>query len=93
VGDALRQSKLERIDLFEGTLQTAEISRKGVRIVLNAEAYEVWLGFFNDMRLLLGTRLDVQEGWEPDEDSSSEEWLYYQITYLQCILLECDPGL
>lgn len=89
VGDELRQSKLERVDLFESTIAKAEVGRKRIVFKLSPEEYEIWIGFINDMRLMVGTQLDITEDWDPDyETVDPEEWLYLMLTSLQCQLIE-----
>ena len=51
-GDSLLDSRREALELLE---QTADSER------LTAEEADAWLRALNDLRLVLGTRLDVQE--------------------------------
>jgi hypothetical protein len=58
---SLRESKRQRIALVLGTLEVAGQPR-----VLTDEEVVAWLTTINDLRLVLGTRLDVSE--DPEED-------------------------
>lgn len=89
VGDELRQSKLERIDLFETTIRNAEVGKKSVKFNLTPEQYEIWIGFLNDMRLMIGSQLNITEEWDPDYDTlDPDEWLYLVLTSIQCQLID-----
>lgn len=60
VGDQLLQGRLEAIDTLEDTIEAS---------VLDEEQMTAWLTALNDVRLVLGTQLDVAEDPEPlDED-------------------------
>jgi hypothetical protein len=59
---------------------------------LDHEQAAAWLRTSNDLRLALGTRLDIQEDTEPPEDLASEEGqqlaVYYWLTGLQGSLVD-----
>lgn len=58
---------------------------------LSADEARAWLGTLNDLRLVLGTRLDVQEdeAWEDENDPRGPMLLVYQwLTYVQGTLVE-----
>lgn len=89
VGDELRRSKLERVDQFETTIQNAEVGRSKVVFKLSPEEYEIWIGFLNDMRLMVGSQLNITEDWDPDyETLDPDEWLYLVLTSIQCQLID-----
>jgi len=89
VGDELRRSKLERVDEFEATIRNAEVGRSKVLFKLSPEEYEIWIGFLNDMRLMIGSQLDISEDWDPDFDTlDPDEWLYLVLTSMQCELID-----
>jgi hypothetical protein len=64
----------------------------GGTVRLDPEQGAAWLRTSNDLRLALGTRLDVQEDTEPPEDLASEEGqqlaVYYWLTGLQGSLVD-----
>jgi hypothetical protein len=64
----------------------------GGTVRLDREQATAWLRTSNDLRLALGTRLDIQEDTEPPEDLASEEGqqlaVYYWLTGLQGSLVD-----
>lgn len=73
----------------------ASLDRFGGRLLLDEDLAAAWLGAINDIRLALGTRLDVTEDYEaellrPDPRSERAEALrvYYYCGLLQDRLLE-----
>jgi Domain of unknown function (DUF2017) len=70
----------------------ASLPLDGGAVRLDAEQATAWLRTSNDLRLALGTRLDVQEDTEPPEDLASEEGqqlaVYYWLTGLQGSLVD-----
>jgi hypothetical protein len=77
--DDLLGARLSRLDLFEASLD-AEL--------LDDERAMAWLGALNDLRLVLGTKLDVSEDMDidelPDDDPSSPAYsLYSYLGWLQ----------
>ena len=64
----------------------------GGTVRLDPEEASAWLRTSNDLRLALGTRLDIQEDTEPPEDLASEEGqqlaVYYWLTGLQGSLVD-----
>lgn len=56
VGDQLLEARLRAIDTMEGTIDASE---------MNEEQLTAWLTTLNDVRLVLGTQLDVSEDPEP----------------------------
>ena len=66
---------------------------------LDRDQADRWLGSLNDMRLALGTALDVTEDTDPDELDPDDPRLpplhiYSWLGYLQESLLSClDPRL
>jgi Domain of unknown function (DUF2017) len=77
VDDELRSHHLRSLDLLESTIDASTLDR---------DQMESWLGALNDIRLVLGTNLDVSEEMEgPDEDDPRlpEMLLYDYLTWLQ----------
>lgn len=62
------------LDTLERTAEAAELSPDEVM---------AWLSALNQLRLVLGTRLDVSEDGDPDQMSSPEHNVYYYLGYLQ----------
>jgi hypothetical protein len=76
----------------------APLTGKGGKLVLDREQADAWLGCLNDLRLVLGTRLEVTEDtdMEPAADDPRAQALhvYGWLGWLQESLLGClDPGL
>lgn len=64
--------RLTEGELRDGKRQAAHtvlamLPGRGGRVMLDAELSEVWLGVLNDLRLALGTRLEVTQDDDPDE--------------------------
>ena len=66
---------------------------QGGRLVLDRDQVDAWLGTLNDLRLVLGTRLEVTEDTElevPDDDPHAQALLVYGwLGWLQESLLSC----
>ena len=56
--DRLLAARLDRLDLVEATVRNESLS---------FEQHEAWIAAINDIRLVLGTRLDVSEDDDPDQ--------------------------
>jgi uncharacterized protein DUF2017 len=80
----IRHSKNAAADTLLGTLP-----EDGGRIRLTEEEATAWLGALNDIRLVLGTRLDVSEdtepfgGLPPDDSAAAPYAVYHWLTGLQ----------
>ena len=69
LGDDLRQRKLEAIGVFEAILAESRLKRRRATMTIAAEHFGACLHVVNDMRLLLGTEMDIREDiWEKDID-------------------------
>ena len=93
LGDDLLEHKLESVKAFEHTLKSWEEVRGEVHLNLAADDFELWLGFVNDMRIVLGTELDIQDdSWERDFDPSHPQAedmaLLHCLGWLEELLLE-----
>jgi Domain of unknown function (DUF2017) len=73
-GDELLEGRREALNLLAAT---AERDR------LSPEEADSWLRALNDLRLVLGTRLDVQEGTLLDEPQTPELAVYAYLSWLQ----------
>ncbi len=84
---SLRSGKADDLATVRATLPA-----DGGVVRLDTEQAAAWLRTTNDLRLALGTRLDIQEDTEPPEDLSSEEGqqlaVYYWLTGLQGSLVD-----
>lgn len=72
----------------------AALPADGGRIELDRDACDRWLGFLNDVRLALGTLLQVTEETDPDEGDPEDPayqalQVYAWLGYLQESLLSC----
>jgi len=69
------------------------LAGRGGRLVLDREEADAWLGTLNDLRLVLGTRLDVTEETEldprADDPRSHALQVYGWLGWLQESLLSC----
>lgn len=72
----------QSLSMFENSLSKGELT--------NEEAM-AWMSALNDMRLILGTALDIQEdqGVPNEDDPNYEGYVVYDLlTYLQGVLIE-----
>ena len=71
----------------------APLLDRGGRLALDRDQVDAWLGTLNDLRLVLGTRLEVTEDTEldvPDDDPHAQALLVYGwLGWLQESLLSC----
>ncbi len=94
----LLQRKLEGIEAVEKTLKKR---RKGkslsfvpmVQVDLTDEDLTLWLGFLHDMRLVIGTRLDItDESWGEDVDldhpQAEELLMLHRLAYLEEVIIQ-----
>ncbi len=71
--DQLIDSRRDAIELMRRTIETD---------TMTAEELSAWMGIVNDLRLVLGTRLDVSEdddGLDPDDPSYDEHLVYHEL--------------
>jgi hypothetical protein len=91
VGDELRRGKLRALDRLDETL-----ARDDRDTTLSAEDADAWLTALNDMRLALGTRLDVDEATmsapldDDDPDAPALAVLHW-LGWMQESMLEVRP--
>jgi hypothetical protein len=74
----------------------APLAERGGRLVLDRDEADAWLGCLNDLRLVLGTRLEVTEDSErrprSDDPRAQALQVYGWLGWLQESLLGClDP--
>ncbi len=96
IADDLRAKKLQHLTEVENMLAGIKGFRK--HLELTPSQIEHWLMFINDMRLLLGTALDITEdGWSQKINPlfpPSEEWaLMLYLSWLQTLILDQVYGI
>lgn len=80
VGDELRNGRLTSIEIVESTIEATELTEEQVHS---------WMGAVNDLRLVLGTRLDVtEESQMSDYNTNMARSLFSAYMYLGALLEE-----
>lgn len=76
-------------------IETLDRIKDGGRLTLLPAEAAAWLGALNDLRLVLGTRLEITtddqqpgEGFGPDDPRTAYVPVYYYLGYLQETLIE-----
>jgi len=88
-GDELLSGRRQALELLAATARSDRLS---------ADEADAWLRALNDLRLVLGTRLDVQEDMPIDRPKSPEHAVYIYLSWLQEQLVaalaptESEPG-
>ncbi|HYT09628.1 MAG TPA: DUF2017 domain-containing protein [Mycobacteriales bacterium] len=92
----LTESSLRREKVAAAERMLAALPADGPgEVRLDAAATETWLGTLNDVRLALGTRLDVTEEMvepDPDDPDAPAYVVYLWLTELQGVLVEVAEG-
>ena len=87
-GDDLTSKRLSSIDTMEGSIDADRLTE---------DQLLSWLGVLNDLRLVLGTRLEITEGttesdFAPDDPRASAFALYAYLTwFVDAIVRALDP--
>jgi hypothetical protein len=88
---SLRSGKTDDLAVVRATLPDG-----GGEVRLDREQAGAWLRSSNDLRLAMGTRLDITEDTEPPEEIADEEdqqlAVYYWLTALQGSLVDALAG-
>jgi hypothetical protein len=94
----LLQRKLEGIEAFDRTLRKRRENRlpfglSMVEVDLTDGDLTLWLGFLHDMRLVIGTKLDItDESWEeeidPGDPDAGEYQMLHRLAYLEEAILQ-----
>lgn len=89
----LRVEKCARANSVKESVATA--AEGDVNLTMDEASALAWLGFLNDVRLILGTRLDISEDWQhdladlPESDPRAGLFhLYDWLTYIQETLVQ-----
>ena len=84
---SLRSGKADDLAMMRASLPDG-----GGEVVLDADQAAAWLRSTNDLRLALGTRLEISEDTEPPDDVVDDESqqlaVYYWLTALQGSLVD-----
>jgi hypothetical protein len=88
VGDDLRRRKLAAVDAFERTLDEWKARGKTVRVTVLPQEFDLWLGFVNDMRLLIATSLDIQQNdwsrsFDPEHPQAEDMLLLHFLSWIE----------
>jgi hypothetical protein len=85
--ESLRSGKADDLAMVRATLPL-----DGGEVRLDAEQAGAWLRTSNDLRLAMGTRLDITEDTEPPDDPAEDEGqqlaVYYWLTAVQGSLVD-----
>ena len=88
----LTESSLRSAKADDLAMVRASLPAEGGEVRLDADQAGAWLRTSNDLRLALGTRLDISEDTEPPEEITGEEdqqlAVYYWLTALQGSLVD-----
>ena len=88
----LTESSLRSAKADDLAMVRASLPAEGGEVRLDADQAGAWLRTSNDLRLALGTRLDISEDTEPPEEVAGEEdqqlAVYYWLTAVQGSLVD-----
>ena len=95
LGRELLERKLESVDAFEKTLGNRTTQKGRVHLTIRPEEYDLWLGFINDMRLVLGTELDIQDdnwsnNFNPSHPQAQDMAIFHYLSWLEEELLRAS---
>ncbi|HUB69616.1 MAG TPA: DUF2017 family protein [Acidimicrobiales bacterium] len=79
VGQELEGNKAAELETLSQTAEATELS---------AEELDAWMRAINDIRLWLGTLLDVTEEEMPDDPQDPPHILYHVLTALQSLVID-----
>ncbi len=89
--DSLRDARVERLEKCRSELPSAEGN-----VELDDEAAQRWLTVLNDLRLAIGTRVNVSEddepGIDPADPDAQTRAIYHWLTALQDSLVHAVAG-
>lgn len=92
---AAEYAELVGDDLIDGRKHAITTMRETLgRDELNSEQLNAWMATINDLRLVIGTRLNVTEESDPDDFSSeTDQYLYAVYVFLSVVLEEIIEAL
>lgn len=88
------ERSLREMKMAHARAVAASLEQSGEKVVLSDADVDSWLGFLNDARLTIGTRLEITGDDDDlddlDEDDPRFDWaqIYGWLTYLQDALLQ-----
>jgi hypothetical protein len=88
---------LARSELTDGRLRALDVLQASLDAdLLTDEELGCWMTTVNQLRLVLGTRLDIGETDDPDEldpadPSSQERMIYHWLTHLLALIVDASP--
>jgi Domain of unknown function (DUF2017) len=83
VGQELEESKAQALETLAKTADSTELTE---------EEMDAWLRALNDIRLWLGTLLDVGEDETVDEPEDPPHLLYHVLTAIQSLVIDALSG-
>lgn len=87
MGDELLRKRLDALDEVEATIDAPSLTE---------EQADLWIGVVNDLRLVLGTALDVSEDddriIDPDDPDAASRWAYQYLTVVLGELIDARSG-
>jgi hypothetical protein len=83
VGQELSESKAQALETLAKTADAKELTE---------EELNTWLRALNDVRLWLGTVLDVSEDEQGNEPEDPPHILYYVLTWVQSLVIDALSG-
>ncbi len=97
IGKSLYETRLTALESFRKSLQQATRNRSLYRVLLEESQMHLWLHVINDMRLLLGTELDIQDNeWQlkgPGSPADQESFMMLiNLTNLQQVVIDALAG-
>ena len=93
IGRALLEERLENLKTFRAIVDRAQVRRSARDLVLTLSEVNLWIHVVNDLRLLLGCELDIQDNdWSLHGPSRPEDLqsflLLLALTSIQQTLIE-----
>jgi hypothetical protein len=94
LGEDLTRMKLQALEAFERSLEKKRKRDNRVEVTIEESQFDLWLSFVNDMRVLLGTELDIRDdSWhemalDPDDPRAGDLALLEYLTWLEAALIE-----
>ena len=88
---ALREERIERAERCTAEVAAARVRRRGLEVVVDEDGAQRWMRALNDVRLALGTRLEITEDddrdIDPDDPAAGARMAYGWLTMVQDALV------